>query len=308
MIQPVFSAALPVSESLVINKNHITGTRKNGPRIAVVSGMYGEELEGQFVAYELARRLNLQPGDLQGTVDIYPALNPLGLTARERGVPQFDIDLDHTFPGNPDGNLTEALAAAVFEDIAGANACVVVHSSNAHVREIPQVRLTEHSDQLLRLASLLNARLVWARKDAQSLESTLAHALNKAGTPTLVVEMGSGMSLSTDDGAWLVEGILRLLEEMRGWSGATIAFPFPLVSDGSGVATMLAEEPGLFLASVEHGAQVSRGQLVGHIINPLEGVVRRAVHAPCNGLLFTLRSYPVVYPGSLLGRILERRS
>jgi len=27
--------------------------------------------------------------------------------------------------------------------------------------------------------------------------------------------------------------------------------------------------------------------------------------SPCNGLLFTIREYPVVYEGSLLARILE---
>ena len=37
----------------------------------------------------------------------------------------------------------------------------------------------------------------------------------------------------------------------------------------------------------------------------LTGRVAERVVAPASGLLFTLREYPVVYPGSLLGRILK---
>jgi predicted deacylase len=47
------------------------------------------------------------------------------------------------------------------------------------------------------------------------------------------------------------------------------------------------------------------GQTIGLVVDPLEGAVRQEVKAPCAGLLFALRTYPVVYPGSLIARILE---
>ena len=50
---------------------------------------------------------------------------------------------------------------------------------------------------------------------------------------------------------------------------------------------------------------VNKGQLIGIVANPLAGRVRERIVAPTSGLLFTLREYPVVYPGSLLGRILS---
>jgi predicted deacylase len=80
MIQTIFSAALPVSERLIIQKNSIVGTGGEGPRLALVTGIHGDEPEGQFVAFELAKRLNERLDDLAGTVDIYPAINPLVLS------------------------------------------------------------------------------------------------------------------------------------------------------------------------------------------------------------------------------------
>ena len=306
MRQTVFTAMLPIGESLVVQKNRISGSRRDGPRIAVVTGMYGDELEGQLVAFELARRLNDTPGDLRGTVDIYPALNPLGLSSHEHGVPQFDIDLERTFPGNPDGNMTEVLADAVFRDILGARACVVIHSSDAYVREMTQVRIDEDDENdLVGLASLLNSQIIWARAAKPMSGPSLARALNAQRCPTVVVEMGTGMSVSKDSGSWLVEGILRLMESLHAWTGSTIALPYPRVVRGDNVAVLTASDPGLFLAHVEHGDRVRRGDVIGAVVDPLEGTTLSEVRTPCAGLVFSLRTYPVTQPGSLLARILE---
>ncbi len=306
MKQTVFTAMLPIGESLVVQKNRMIGIHSDGPRIAVVTGMYGDELEGQFVAFELARRLNETPGNLRGIVDIYPALNPLGLSSREHGVPQFDIDLERTFPGNPDGNLTEVLADAVFRDILGSRVCVVIHSSDVYVREMTQARIDEgDSKELVDLASLLNPQIIWVRESQPVNEPTLAHALNVRRCPTIVVEMGMGVGVSTDSGSWLVEGILRLLEHLHAWTGSTIALPYPKVVRGGSVAVISASSPGLFIPRVEHATQVRREEVIGTIVNPLEGTTACEVRSPCNGLLFSLRSYPITQPGSLLARILE---
>ena len=51
--------------------------------------------------------------------------------------------------------------------------------------------------------------------------------------------------------------------------------------------------------SIEHGDHI------GDVVDPLSSKVVEKVQAVCDGLIFTLREYPVVYGGSLLARILE---
>ncbi|MEI3220379.1 MAG: hypothetical protein V8S08_13075 [Lachnoclostridium sp.] len=55
MTETVVSMGLPVDEHLIIKKNRIEPevTKGNEKRIAVVTGTHGDELEGQFVCYEL---------------------------------------------------------------------------------------------------------------------------------------------------------------------------------------------------------------------------------------------------------------
>ena len=80
MIETVASIELPADETLRIRKNRIEPKRLTGneKRISIVTGIHGDELEGQYVCFELARRIGLQQEKLTGIVDIYPALNPLG--------------------------------------------------------------------------------------------------------------------------------------------------------------------------------------------------------------------------------------
>lgn len=306
MVETVFSAELPVGEHLLVQKNRIRGYHRRGPRIAVVTGVHGDELEGQYVAFELARQLEARLENVHGIIDIYPAINPLGISSIQRGVPLFDIDLDRTFPGNPEGNLTEALAAAVFEDIRGADVCVDVHASNIFLREMPQLRVNEEFSQvLLPLAPLLNVSFIWVHATPTELKSSLAYALNGAGTPCLVVEAGVGQRVTEDYGSRLAEGLLRLIAHFHGWDGGYVSTLPPLVARDSAVVSVSSECPGVFLPRAEHSKVIDAGALIGLVVDPLSGKVASEVRSPTRGLLFTLREYPVVYPGSLLARILE---
>ena len=107
MITSVTEVPLAVGESLVIPRNRFGSGMKDEKRICIVTGTHGDELEGQYVAWKLASILRSKPGHLRGTVDIYPAINPLGICTMSRGMPQVDLDLNRIFPGNPNGNMSE---------------------------------------------------------------------------------------------------------------------------------------------------------------------------------------------------------
>ena len=95
MIKTVASVSLPVLEKLEIKKNRIeAGTGQNKKRISIVTGIHGDELEGQYVCYELSRRIQEHLEYLNGIVEIYPAMNPLGIDSITRGIPAFDLDMN----------------------------------------------------------------------------------------------------------------------------------------------------------------------------------------------------------------------
>mgnify|MGYP002796062024 CR=1 FL=1 len=308
MEQTIVSAQLPVDETLEIRKNRITsghGAGLNGKRLCVVTGTHGDELEGQFVCWQLNRILRENPAHLHGTVDIYPAMNPLGINTLTRGIPMFDLDMNRIFPGSENGAMAEYIAAGVMRDIQGADVCIDIHASNIYLRELPQVRVSEDTaDTLLPLAKLLNVDFVWVHAAATVLQSTLAHSLNMAGTPTLVVEMGVGMRITEAYGMQLIAGILNLMRHLGMWDGPVDPVRKPIISRDGKVSFINAGASGVFLPTARHNNEVAPGQQLGVIADPLSGDTREVLLCPTKGLLFTLREYPVVYEGSLIARVL----
>lgn len=306
MKQIVTSLGLSVHEALELYKNHLEPLTGNdrGKRLCVITGIHGDELEGQYVVYLLNRRLQEHPEFLRGTVDIYPAMNPMGINTIQRGVPLFDLDMNRIFPGAADGPAAEYYAHEAIEDMRGADIAIDIHASNIFLRELPQVRISaETADRLVPLARELNVDFVWIHAAATVLQSTLAHSLNSIGTNCLVVEMGVGMRLTRAYAEQLTEGILNLMHSQGMWDGPVNPPRKPLVSRDE-VAFINADAAGIFVPAVTHNGRVETGDILGVIADPLTGHDKQIVTAPAAGLLFTLREYPVVYPGSLLARIL----
>jgi len=306
MIKPIFTAALPVTENFFIQKNRIeNNVSPKSKRVCIVTGTHGDELEGQYVCAYLVKLLNSEKQKLSGIVDIYPALNPLGIDSVTRGFPLFDLDMNRIFPGSPTGSLAEAAAYDIVRDIEGADICVDVHSSNIFLREIPQIRMSEQTEaELLPYAAMLNVDLIWIHAAATVLVSTLAHSLNTRGVKTLVVEMGVGMRITESYCTQLVGGIINLLHELGMWNGQVQNVRTPIVSKDRGVGFLNSDAAGIFIPSVTHGDYVHAGDLVGRVLDPLTGSVVESAISPCNGVLFTLREYPIVFGGSLLARIM----
>ena len=321
MIKTVASVALPVDEKLMIKKNRILPKELENisdekkfadkidslPRISVVTGIHGDELEGQYVCFELQQRIAKEPEKLTGIVDIYPAMNPLGIDSITRGIPAFDLDMNRLFPGNIDGNMTEFLAAGIIKDVKGSDCVLDIHASNIYLTEIPQIRINElHKDKLIPLAREANVDFIWVHGASTVLESTFAYSLNSIGTPVLVVEMGVGMRLTLDYGNSLVDGIFNLMKKLGIWSGQVKSVKSPMISmNPDDVSYLNASASGLFVPTVKHGAMLKQNDIIGRIVDPLRGMVLDEVKAPISGMLFTIRDYPIVDEGSLMGRILK---
>lgn len=308
MVQTIASAALPVDEKLEIKKAHFVPEGRNcGKRSSIVTGIHGDELEGQYVCYEVSRRIQEHPEYLTGIVDIYPAMNPLGIDSITRGIPAFDLDMNRIFPGSRDGAMTEYLAAEIIKDLMGSDLCIDIHASNIYLTELPQIRINElHEKELVPLAEEANVDFVWVHGASTVLESTLAYSLNSRGVPTLVVEMGVGMRITRSIGDQLVDGIFHLMKKMDIWNGDTVEVRKPIVSSNPDEVLFLnASRSGIFVKEAEHNTYLKKGESVGKVIDPLNGRILEDVVSPEDGLLFTIREYPVVDEGSLMARILK---
>ena len=310
MIKTIAAVGLPVDEVLEIKRNRILPETPmdSMKRISIVTGIHGDELEGQYVCFELQRRIEQNKECLTGIVDIYPAMNPLGIDSITRGIPAFDLDMNRLFPGDIDGSMLEYVVARIMEDVAGSDCVLDIHASNIYLTEIPQIRINElHQDILVPMAEAANVDFIWIHGASTVLESTFAYSLNQIGTPVLVVEMGVGMRITRTYGDQMVDGIFHLMKKMGIWNGEVKSVRKPIISrKPEDVCYLNASVGGVFIPNVEHGAKLKKDEIIGQIVDPLCGKVLDEVRTPEDGMLFTIRDYPVVVEGSLMGRLLKK--
>lgn len=309
MIEKVVSIGLPVNENLIIQRNRIEPVEGNDNRgrISIVTGAHGDELEGQFVCYEVVKRIKDHPEYLTGIVDIYPVMNPLGMDSGMRTVPKIDMDLNRMFPGNSHGTMMEKVTASIVDSLLGSDICIDVHASDTFVKEIPQVRISDEFEEMMgNYARQLNVDLIWINATATVHESTLAYSLCRLGVPALVMEMGLGNRINQEYGHQVVDGIFNLMQKMGLWEGPCKEIRKPLLVDNDCIEFIRSPESGIFIPCVRNNQKIQAGDKIGNVIHVIDGTVLKEIYAQSTGLIFTLREHPIVYEGALLARIIYR--
>lgn len=86
-----------------------------GPTALLVAGNHGGEYEGPVCLLKLSREL--QAEQVQGRVIILPGLNLPAVVAGQRVSPIDGRDMNRSFPGRPDGTVTQVIAHYVHEVI-----------------------------------------------------------------------------------------------------------------------------------------------------------------------------------------------
>ena len=242
-----------------------------GPTAFFMAGNHGDEYEGQIALAKLIRAL--EPGEIQGRVIILPAANFPAAMDGARVSPIDGGNLNRTFPGDPDGTVTQQIAYYIDTELfPRADLFHDLHSGGGSLDYVPFASMHAGAGEGLdrRCSDALRAfapdvALVW--KLGQDIRYAPAAALHR-GVPALGGEFGGTGSVNLKALAMVERGLRRhlsalgIMEKPGDWADA----PVPRRMTVPGQAWFVyAPEPGLFEPAVELGDAVSRGQLCGHV-------------------------------------------
>jgi len=268
------------------------------PSVAIVAGLHGYELTGLHAVNMLANMLRLQPP--RGTVHLLPLVNTFGADEARKRWPFDDQDINKAFPGDPAGTAVQRIAHALLEASA-AEVCVDVHSGAPPVRELPQVRVPLGGPEV-ELARRTGLPIVW-RRPGDRLDATgLIGAWRQAGRRAILIEGGRGSSLDTQHSATIAQGLAGLLAHLGMLPGGGGPGVIADVTHAQ-VEIHRAAVGGFFVPEVKVGQRVRTGHLLGHLQSPISGEHLSEIRAGRDGVVMTLRAYPMVHAQELLVRI-----
>ena len=306
MIETVMTAQMPVGLPIKIKKNRLEPDtiQENMPRLSTVAGVHGDELQGQYICYELIRRIKEERENLKGIVDVYPCVAPMALEIRKRNAPGA-LDMNAMFPGSHHGHTIEYMAAEVIEDLKGSDFCIDIHSSDIFIRELPQIRVPENAGKkVTELAQKSGIPVLWMNSNSSSVwEGSLAYSLRRKGIPNLVIESGIALKIDYEYCKKVIDGIFRMMKELEVFEGEVSPTKKTVTVKKNDVEVIHCNTSGIFIPKIQIGSFVRENQVLGCIVRPILGAELEEVKSSCDGMIFSLREYPAVCEGELLARI-----
>lgn len=306
MIETVMTAQMPVGLPIKIKKNRLEPDtmQENMPRLSIVAGVHGDELQGQYICYELIRRIKEERENLKGIVDVYPCVAPMALEIRKRNAPGA-LDMNAMFPGSHHGHTIEYMAAEVIEDLKGSDFCIDIHSSDIFIRELPQIRVPENAGKkVTELAQKSGIPVLWMNSNSSSVwEGSLAYSLRRKGIPNLVIESGIALKIDYEYCKKVIDGIFRMMKELEVFEGEVSPTKKTVTVKKNDVEVIHCNTSGIFIPKIQIGSFVRENQVLGCIVRPILGAELEEVKSSCDGMIFSLREYPAVCEGELLARI-----
>lgn len=285
----------------------IEGRAGEGPHLTVVAGVHGCEYTGMAAVMRLIARLD--PETLRGTVTAVPILNQPAFWSRSAFVvPADGKNLNRCFPGDPGGSYTDVLAHEIFTRIIAPSDYLL----DLHAGDLPEALepfcLYEESDvedRARRLALAYGLGHVVRQSNAsRTVGGSTSSAAADIGIPAIIAEVGANGICDEASVERHLRGVLAVCAELGMLPGeahaeAGAASVAPVEYDGW--IWMRSAVRGFWQPAVTTGQDVTEGELLGVLLDPLGRELDRVL-APAAGCpLFLTTSPAVVSDGLLLG-------
>ncbi|TPL45917.1 N(2)-acetyl-L-2,4-diaminobutanoate deacetylase DoeB [Mesorhizobium sp. B2-4-6] len=266
-----------------------------GSTALLTGGNHGDEYEGPLALYELARTLD--PRNVSGTVIIVPAMNYPAFRAGTRTSPIDKGNMNRSFPGRPDGTVTEKIADyfqrkllpradIVFDFHSGGKTLDFVPFCAAHT-------LPDKAQEKKAFAAVEAFSAPFSMRmteiDAVGMYDTAAEEMGKVFVTT---ELGGGGTSRAETVRIARRGILNVLRHAGIVDGAVEKSRTQWLDMPSGDCFAFAEDDGMIETIVDLGEPVEDGQVVARIY-PVgrTGQAPREIRARMSGLL-AARHFP----------------
>ena len=288
---------------------------KTGDTLSIVSGLQGDHLNGMYLNSRLSQFLDsvvegIDPNyTLKGRVVSFPVANLNAIQSGSKLWPYDGLDMDLAFPGNPQGETTEALASAIYSHTADSYWGLILQSAPPHYEDAPHIQTLKVDGRIKKLCRDL--QIETARKINESTKANLHYHWQVRDIAAVILSAGSPRTLNRPQCETLFQGIVnfmvaeKILNDKRKLKPEENTKPQFYEADDE--VNVLASTAGMFLKEMKVGTTVQKGQQIGEIRDIYSGKRLEEITATADGFLVTLRQYPIVYEKEPIATILTQK-
>ncbi|WP_118180016.1 N(2)-acetyl-L-2,4-diaminobutanoate deacetylase DoeB [Paraburkholderia phosphatilytica] len=276
--------------------------RGAGPTVLLTGGNHGDEYEGPIALSKLASSLKAE--EVTGRVIIVPFMNYPAFRAGTRTSPIDQGNLNRSFPGKPDGTVTQKIADYFQRYLLPlADYVLDIHAGGRTLDFVPFAAIHELPDALQQArceAAMLAFGAPFSMRMLE-LDSTglFDSAVEEAGKVFVSTELGGGGTATAASVDIAVQGVRDFLA----YAGVLAARPTASTDRRASRTTTLLDMPdgtcyttsahdGLLELCKDLGEMVERGEVIARVHDATRtGAAPVEYRARCGGLL-AARHFP----------------
>ena len=283
----------------------ITVAKNGGGPTALITGAnHGDEYEGPLALVEFATNVKVE--DLNGRVIIIPFMNMPAFSAGARTSPIDAGNMNRSFPGRPDGTVTEKIAD-YFQRYLLPLADVVLdyHSGGKSLDFLPFAasHVLDDKEQEARCSAARDAfnapfGLQMLEIDSMGMYDNAAEAM---GITFVTTELGGAGTSTPQTVAIARKGLRNLLIHAGILEGEPEFAPTRLLSQTEDNCFHFSPAAGMIEYTKTLGDSVTQGELLARIWDTQHvGEAPLEIHAKLDGLLATRHTFGLIQIGDCL--------
>jgi hypothetical protein len=283
-----------------------------GPVLAVVSGAHGTEYASILAVEALmaADRAPIDPAALSGTLVLVPIVN---VASFERLTPHVNpVDnksMNRFYPGSATGTQSERASLAITKEVVErCDHLIDLHGGDLDENLRPYSYWTVTGNQQqddfskgMALAFGLDHIIISSDRPKDPAASRfLENTATTRGKPSITAEAGRSGPVDPNDVTALVNGVRGVMAYLK----MTASGPKPAASPTwvEKIATVSAEQDGIFYPEVQRDAHVAKGAKLG-VVRDYWGKVLAEPVAPDAGIIMFVRALPTLRKGDTIANI-----
>lgn len=281
----------------------------HGPTALLTGANHGDEYEGPVALAKLAHSLRAE--DVRGRVIIVPFLNYPAFRGASRTSPIDKGNLNRTFPGRPDGTVTEKIADYVARHLVPlADYVLDIHAGGKTLDFVPfaAVHILPDPGQQERCEAAMRA--FGAPYSMRMLEidsvGMLDTTVEDAGKVFVTTELGGGGSSSAASVAIAERGVRNFLIHADVLKGEVAPQPSTMLDMPDDDCFVTSLHDGLLEICVDLGQEVVAGEVIARVYDTTRtGVAPVEYRAKCAGILASRHFPGLVQRGDTLAVVAE---
>ncbi len=313
MKETLLSIPTPFGDAITLCKNSWEGSKSKGNVLSIVSGLHGDQVNGIYISSLLTRFMDRvasgQEPDykLKGRVQIFPIVN---VPAAQSGSPLWsfdDLDFDLAFPGNDKGEAAERIARALFTHTSDSTHGVILKTADPLYEDAVHIQLADPDRPIRKMAESLGFAVARKLSDSTTFKLSLFGHWRENDFPCLMISAGKPKALDRALCDSIFTGLVNLMVQTGVLTTSKTKKEveklqvYPLNAEHA----VMSSHAGLFLAEVEVGGFLQKGQKLGEMISIATGETLEEYSASVDGYLVSLRHYPVMFEKEMIATVLS---